>query len=285
MSARRRRSGVYPDLQTGDIFFGGGIRFWRNPAGQPFADTDKWSFVEDFDRTDEMSDAYARLEAQENALAQQHAFAWCTDFGYLSPNPFHCGTALHVGAAFHLEALHLIGDLPTVLAGIEAVRFSYSSVTLDGIRQAAHVFRVGNAATLGIAERDLVARARRLFEDIVVQELNARKAIVEESPRVLEDSVARTLAILRHARLLAPGELLDLLSPIRLALSMGFLDGITLAETDKLIKKELNANELPPAANAEDTRLRDARDARLADWANRHFANVRLSPLAEEYLA
>lgn len=281
MSARRR-PGEYPDLLPRDAVLGGTIRLWRNPAGKPFGETDCWTLSANWKLPGDIADAYALVEAEEAKLATRHAFAWDSDFGFLSPDPLHCGTALCIEGEFHLEALHLIGDLPPVLAAFEAVRFRSSNIVEDGIRQAAHLFRVCNGATLGIAERELVKRARRLFDDLVLQELNARKALVEDTPRILEDSVSRALAVLRCARLLAPGELLDLLSPIRLAVTMGLLSGITRAETVKLMREQIDAPELPPPRTAEDDRRRDARDAGLADWANRRFADVTFNERAEE---
>lgn len=281
MSARRK-PGEYPDLLARDAVFGGVVRLWRNPAGQAFAETDHWTLSAEWKLPHDIGDAYAQVEAEEARLSRSQAFAWDSDFGYLSPDPLHCGTALGIEGEFHLEALHLIGDLPPVLAALEAVRFQSSNIVEDGIRQAAHLFRIRNVATLGIAERTLVKRTIRLFDDLVAQELSARKALVEDTPRILEDSISRALAVLRSARLLAPGELLDLLSPIRLAVTMGLVTGITRAETAKLMREQIDAPELPPPRTAEDDRQRDARDAGLADWANRRFADVTFNERADE---
>lgn len=283
MSARRR-SGDAPAVRLADILAGGTLLLWRNPAGKPFGDDDAWTLSQEWSTTKDLAAAYARLAADEAQLAAQHAFAWDTDFGYLSPHPLHCGTALCVDGEFHLEGLHLIGDLPPALNAIEAVRFQFSGILEDGIGQAAHIFHVRNAATLGVTERDLIARARHLFADLALQESNARKALVEDSPRILADALSRAIAILRSARLLSPGELLDLLSPIRLAVTMGFLDGLTRAETLALMREQIDAPELPPPRSAEDDRVRDARDARLADRVNARFAAVHFNSLAEKWL-
>lgn len=281
----RRRQGDYPNIRFDEIIAGGSLFLWRNPANKPFDTVDAWTLTAEWEMPDDIPSAYSKLLSEEAKLAEKHAFAWDSDFGYLSPNPNHCGTGLCVEGEFHLEALHLIGDLPPVLHAFEAVRFTSSSIVEDGIRQAAHIFRVRNAATLGISEQDILKRATRLFDDLAVQEYNARKSLVEETPRILEDAIARSLAVLRSARLLAPGEYLDILSPIRLAASMGFLDGITRAEIVKIMREQLNTPDMPPSRSAEDDRKRDKRDARLADNANARFAMVQLSALAREYFS
>lgn len=282
MSARRK-SGTYPNLLDKDVLSGGSMYLWRNPANQPFAERDVWTLSVNWDTLDDLSDAYTQLENQEKDLAEKHTFAWDTDFGYLSPEPLHCGTGLHVQGEFHLEALNLIGDLPPVINGIEAVHFGCSGIIEDGIRDAAHIYRVYSLATLGVTERDLIQRAHRLFSALVTQETNARLALVEDTPRILEDSIARALAILRSARLLAPGELLDLLSPICLGTTLGFLSGITREETVKMMRSQFNAPDLP-TGTAEADRKRDARDAALADRINHRFRSVDFNAYADECL-
>lgn len=282
--SRSRKRGEYPNLAVYDVVDGGSITLWRNPAGVKFGEKDAWEITCEWTSPAGLHAAYSTLMDKEAELAKSHAFAWDSEFGYLSPFPRHCGTAMRVEGTFHLEALHLIGDLPQALNAIPAIRFESSSVVEDGIRQAAHLFRIANAAVLGIGEQELLDRAKSLFTDLAMQEVNARRALVEDMPRVIEDAISRSIAVLRHARLLSPGEILDLLSPICLASSMGFISGITAGETRRLMREQLNAPELPESRTTEDDRRRDARDARLADRFNRRFETVSLNSYAEECL-
>ena len=273
-----------PELRPLDILRGGHVMLWRNPANKVFGERDAVTIEMPWKTPLDIAKALDKAFQEEKKLAAEQTFAWSSTFGYLSPDPLHCGTGLGIAAEFHLEALHLIGDLPAVLAGIEAVRFTAQSIETDGIRQAGHVFRISNLATLGIVESDLVKRAESLFTDLTIQELAARRAIVLDSPRIFLDSITRALALLQSARLLAPGEVFDMLSPVLLAASMGYLDGITRAETVKLMNAQLDKPELPPPESAEDDRQRDERDAKLADKINKRFARVRLNTRATNIL-
>lgn len=285
MIFRHSKSGEYPNLLPRDVVRGGTVTLWRNPANQVFGERDAVIIENVWKSLPEIDEAYQQAHQEEQKLAVRRRFAWNTSYGYLSPDPHHCGIAMGIEGEFHLEGLHLIGDLPPVLAGINAVRFCARSLNTDGIRQAAHIFRISNASTLGIVETDLLAHTHRLFDDLVEQELSARKALIRDNPRIFTDSVSRALAILRAARLLAPGELFDLLSPVLLAVTMGFLDGITRSETLKLMSAQLKKPELPPSETLEDDRIRDERDARLADRINQRFATVEFNARAEEYLS
>jgi len=268
---RRRPETPY---DASDVLSSGSICLYRNNADMRFGESDQHVLVETWDMPDDIPDAYTRLEAAERKLAARHAFAWHPEFGYLSPIPGHCGTGLHVWAEFHLEGLNLIGDLQPVLAAMDALRLSAGGVDGDGIKNAAHVFRIWNDATLGIDERKLIRRMARIFDDLLKQELYARQTLAEDNPRILEDSVARALAILRSARLLSPWELFDLLSPILLAAGMGMISGISKQEVRSLMTAQTTKPSLPPPSTRDEERRRDNRDAALADRTNKRFARV-----------
>ena len=271
MSARRSSGSLF---QPADVIAGGSICVYRNDQDRPFGNEDQHVLTETWDLPTDIPDAYTRLEAAEQRLAAGHAFAWHPEFGYLSPFPEHCGTGLHVWAEFHLEGLHLIGDLSPVRAALEAVRMTIQGIDADGLRSAGHVFRIWNNATLGLPERKLVRRVMRVFEDLVQQELYARQMLIEDNPRIFEDSVMRALAVLRAARLLSPWELFDLLSPLRLAANMGRLAGISRDEIISLMAAQAKKPDLPPPETVADERKRDNRDAALADRTNKRFARV-----------
>ena len=271
MSARR---GPNSQFQANHVVTGGSMCLYRNDQGRRFDADDQHVITELWELPSDIPDAYTRLEAAERRLAAEHVFAWHPEFGYLSPFPDHCGTGLHVWAEFHLEGLNLIGDLQPVRAGIEAMRMTFHGVDADGIHNAGHIFRIWNNATLGLPERKLVRRVMRTFEDLVTQELYARQMLIEDTPRIFEDSIMRALAILRSARLLSPWELFDLLSPIRLAANMGYIAGITGSEVISLMAAQAKKPDLPPPQSIADERRRDNRDAALADRINKRFARV-----------
>jgi protein-arginine kinase len=141
---------------------------------------------------------------------------------------------------------------------------------VDGIKAAGHAFKV--------LHHGQKARATRFMDDVVHQERNARVRLFEEFPRVFGDSLCRALAILKNCRLLSPGELFDLLSPLRLAAIERMLDGIDLAEIERL----LAGIDLSGAEERLSQDERDRIDAERADEMNRRFEDVVLNERAED---
>ncbi len=178
--------------------------------------------------------------------------------------------AYRIGKRLHLEGLHLIGELESVERALRALDMKLVGVEADGIKNTGHVFSVAYA--------DSFERAKRVVKDVLDQERNARVRLLEEMPRVLGDSICRALAVLKNCRLVSPGELFDLLSPLKLAALEGMLDGITLDElTEMLVALNLNSNEDKVSADE-----RDRIDADRADKINKRFEDVVLNERAEE---
>ncbi len=177
--------------------------------------------------------------------------------------------AYRIGGRFHFEGLHLIGELDAVKRAIHALRMELVGVSADGVAETGHVYTLRYA---GSSEK-----AKRVVEDLLREERNARVRLFEELPRVFGDSLCRSLAILKNCRLLAPGEYFDLLSPLRLAAKEGMLEGITADEIERLLAEiDLSSSEdkLEPAE-------RDRVDAERADEMNRRFEDVMLNERAE----
>ena len=74
-----------------------------------------------------------------------------------------------------------------------------------------------------------------------------------------------------------------MLSPIRLAASMGFIDGIDKEEIDNFTLAQFDE---PPDRldTREQERARDKRDAKLADRMNKRFARVGLNATGRKLL-
>ena len=178
--------------------------------------------------------------------------------------------AYRVGNRIHLEGLHLIGELEAVKRALHALEMDLVGVDADGVRESGHVYSVRYVGSS--------KRAKRVVEDLLREERNARVRLFEELPRVFGDSLCRALAILKNCRLLSPGEFFDLLSPLRLAAKEGMLEGVDADEIERMLREaDLSGSEDKLEQNE-----RDRIDAERADAENRRFEDVVLNERAEE---
>ena len=173
--------------------------------------------------------------------------------------------AFRIKDGFHLEGLHLLGELDATKRAMHALGMDLVGISADGVSETGHVYR--------LKYRGSSERAKRVAEDLLREEKNARIRLKEELPRVFGDSLCRALAILKNCRLLSSGELFDLLSPMRLAAKEKMLDGIRLAEIEAMMNEQ-------DLSNSEDRLSQDERDrvdAERADEMNKRFEEVMLN--------
>ena len=178
--------------------------------------------------------------------------------------------AYRIGNRLHLEGLHLIGELDAVKRGLHALKMDLVGVMADGINETGHVYTLRYSGTS--------EQAKRVVEDLLREERNARVRLFEELPRVFGDSLCRALAVMKNCRLLSPGEFFDLLSPLRLAAKVDMLEGIDSEE----IERRLAETDLTSAEDKLEQNERDQVDAERADEMNRRFEDVMLNERAEE---
>lgn len=178
--------------------------------------------------------------------------------------------AYRIGNRLHLEGLHLIGELGAVKRALRALKMDLVGVSADGINETGHVYTLRYSGSSD--------QAKRVVEDLLREERNARVRLFEEVPRVFGDSLCRALAVMKNCRLLSPGEYFDLLSPLRLAAKEEMLDGIDSAE----IERRLAEADLTSSEDKLEQAERDRIDAERADEMNARFEDVVLNERAEE---
>ena len=271
-------------IEASDIISDGYVRLYRQRTDISFIPENILKIETEFHSLPRLHAAFTATAKKEAELAGDMTFAWNPEFGYVTSTPELCGTGLEISALLHLEGLHLIGDLDPALNALFALRMRYSGCCGDGLRNAAHLFRISNASMLGADERDIVSRTGRVLSDLVHQETNARIRLVEEMPRVFEDAISRSIAILRSCRLLSEWEFLDIISPLRIAAELEFLDNFTREEALALTRPRINLQQSPFPCTIEEQREKDRRDAALADKVNRRFKSVRLNARGKDWL-
>jgi protein arginine kinase len=123
----------------------------------------------------------------------------------------------------HLPGLVLTKEISKVLQGISQVGLTYRGLYGEGSEVVGNFFQVSNQTTLGKSEEDLIDHLARIAGKVIEYEKSARSVLLREAPAVLEDKVWRAYGILRHARSLSAEEMVNLLSGVRLGVSLKLL--------------------------------------------------------------
>ena len=180
--------------------------------------------------------AWDRLKLLSDAVERELPFARNEKYGRLTACPSNVGTGVRASAMLHLPALGLLQELDPVIRGLERLRISVRGGGGEGSSADGFIYQISNLDSLGMTAEAFIARVQRFSRIVVELERQARRRLLRDHPLLLQDSLARSLAVLKSARLISSADACSLLSMVRLGVAMGLLETkLDLAAVDDLM--------------------------------------------------
>ncbi len=168
-------------------------------------------------------DGWSRVDGLDEELGRHLPLAYHHDFGFLTSCPTNVGTGLRASALLHLPGLVLTKEIDRALNGIAQVGLTTRGLYGEGSKFVGNFFQVSNQTTLGQSEEDLIDHLDRIVATVISKEREARRVLMRDAGAVTEDQVWRAYGLLRYARALTYEELMNLLSGVRLGVSLKVL--------------------------------------------------------------
>ncbi len=252
---------------------GGGVAYAPDSSICVMINEEDHLRIQGFSAGLDMLGAWQAADALDTRLERHLDYAWTPKLGYLTACPSNVGTGLRASGMLHLLGLRLVGEIESVVRGLERMRLLVRGIGGEGSEAAGQIYQISNMDSLGSDEAAIVRRVTRICAEVVQQEYNARARLIQESPMVLLDCLARSLSVLQNARLLATVEALEFLSAMRLGASLRLFTRLKVADVDKLILL-MQPGHLQKGMGTALTS--DERDERRSEFLRRKMASVRL---------
>lgn len=180
-------------------------------------------------------EVWSRLSHADDLLAQVLDFAFHEKYGYLSAALAEVGTGFRLFAIIHLPGM--VMDNRVLAESEQAQQTGHRIEGLFGPVSEAlgEMFLVTNTATLGRSEEEIQFNLRHLVASLIEGERQARKRLLSEGVRALEDRVGRAWGLARGAHLLGFSEGLSILSSLRLGLAMGQIKNFSYKQLNNVL--------------------------------------------------
>ncbi|MDZ7263640.1 MAG: protein arginine kinase [candidate division KSB1 bacterium] len=182
-----------------------------------------------------IENAWQLLHRLDDALSQQLDFAFSDQFGYLTACPTNTGTGIRVSVFINLPALALSKKIDDIIHDIAPSEIAIRGFYGEGSDVLGNFFQISNQLTLGRTEQSVINRIHSMAEQLVSHEANARQTLMQDEAIVVEDQIARAVAIIKHARLMDSVEAIHYLSLLRLGRALNLVSGIKLHELNELL--------------------------------------------------
>jgi protein arginine kinase len=181
-----------------------------------------------------LRDAFTSIREIDQKLEKIVPYAYSDQFGYLTACPTNCGTGMRISVMLHLPTLVLMNQIQKVFQAATKVGLTVRGFYGEGTNASGDFFQISNQHTLGKTEDEILGIVERIVTKIVEYERGVRKHLVESNRMVLEDKVWRSLGVLRYARKLTSEEAMELLSAVRLGVTMNLVPGLNIADVNEL---------------------------------------------------
>lgn len=182
-----------------------------------------------------VKEAWALADRLDEELGAVLPYAYHPEFGFLTSCPTNVGTGLRASVLIHLPGLVLTKEIGKVLQGLSQVGLTFRGLYGEGSEVIGNFFQVSNQMTLGKTEEDLVEHLEKVIRQVIQYERQARVVLLRDAPQVTEDKLWRAYGLLRYARSLSFEELMNLLSGVRLGVSLKLLPELRVYTLNKLM--------------------------------------------------
>lgn len=183
----------------------------------------------------DLRSAYAALDQVDAELEQHVRFAFDKRLGYLTACPTNLGTGMRASAMLHLPGLVLSEQINKVIQAVNKIGLAVRGLYGEGTEALSNLFQISNQNTLGERESDIIVKLGKVIDQIITHERNARRKLVEDSPKKVFDHIGRAYATLRFAHILESKEALTHLSMLRLGADLHVLPGEHVRLIDSLL--------------------------------------------------
>jgi len=174
-------------------------------------------------------------EGIETELREAIEFAYHPRFGFLTACPTNTGTGLRASVLIHLPGLVLTKEIGKVLKGISEIGLTFRGIYGEGSEVVGNFFQISNQTTLGKSEEELLDHLEGVTKQVVEYEENARSILTRDAMDQLEDKIWRACGILLYARSIGHEEGMNLLSAIRLGVSLKLIPGLRVSTLNRLL--------------------------------------------------
>lgn len=195
--------------------------------------------IQSFEPGFNIDKCYEKLEEFTDSLEKKLEFCKNEKYGYITSCPTNVGSGMRVSVLLHLPALARIGLLNKLLDQAASIGVSVRGLYGENTNGDGYMYQISNQKTLGMTDENIISGLKAIVTSIIEQERKARE-VLKDGNIHFEDEIFRAYGILKNARVITEEESLKLLSKVRLGVSIGMIEDITLDQIQKLMVETLS---------------------------------------------
>lgn len=182
-----------------------------------------------------LEQAYDTADKLDTLLDENLEFAFDDKLGYLTQCPTNLGTGMRASVMLHLPALEKSRTIDRIAGNLSKLGLTIRGAYGEGSEPSGSLYQLSNQVTLGISEKAAIENLENITKQLVSQEQQARERLAKSID--IQDSVSRSLGLLKSAMVMTHDEALKLLSNVRFGILSGQIKDVTAEVVDSLMEK------------------------------------------------
>lgn len=182
-----------------------------------------------------LEQAYDTADKLDTLLDENLEFAFDDKLGYLTQCPTNLGTGMRASVMLHLPALEKSRIIGRIAGNLSKLGLTIRGAYGEGSEPSGSLYQLSNQVTLGISEKAAIENLENITKQLVSQERQARERLAKSID--IQDSVSRSLGLLKSAMVMTHDEALKLLSNVRFGILSGQIKDVTAEVVDSLMEK------------------------------------------------
>lgn len=180
-----------------------------------------------------LDEAYDTADKLDTLLDENLDFAFNEKLGYLTQCPTNLGTGMRASVMLHLPALEKSRAINRIAGNLSKLGLTIRGAHGEGTEPKGALYQLSNQVTLGISEKAAIENLKNITEQLINQENQARERLCSRIE--IQDTISRSLGILKSALVISHDEALKLLSNVRLGVVSKQITDVTTETIDKLM--------------------------------------------------
>lgn len=182
-----------------------------------------------------LEQAYDTADKLDTLLDENLEFAFDDKLGYLTQCPTNLGTGMRASVMLHLPAHEKSRTIGRIAGNLSKLGLTIRGAYGEGSEPSGSLYQLSNQVTLGISEKAAIENLENITKQLVSQEQQARERLAKSID--IQDSVSRSLGLLKSAMVMTHDEALKLLSNVRFGILSGQIKDVTAEVVDSLMEK------------------------------------------------
>lgn len=189
--------------------------------------------VKDFD----LVGAYENIIGIDDLIGGSVNFAYDQQLGYLTACPSNLGTGMRASVMMFLPGLTESGKLQSLLPTFKKYGLTVRGVFGEGSEAEGYTYQISNERTLGESESSILEQMTEVAYNLCTLELKEREKMLEKNGIGLKDSCLRAYGTLTNCALLSQQEMSQLLTKLRLGVTLGFFRARSMEQLNTFISE------------------------------------------------